>query len=243
MKITAIVITYNEEEMIQGCLESIKWADEILVIDSNSSDKTRVIAKSAGAVVYKDRFINFSQIRNFALRKAKGDWILYIDADERTTPELASEIKKSIKNSSCSAYFIKRKNFYLGKQWSYIEKMLRLFRRDKLKGWRGEVHESPIIEGTAGLLSNYLLHFTHRNISKMVEKTNQWSEFEADMRFRAHHPKMSSWRFFRVMLTAFWNSFVKEQGFKAGTAGLIESIYQSFSMFITYAKLWERESK
>jgi len=107
------------------------------------------------------------------------------------------------------------------------------------------VHETPTIKGAFGEIERPINHYTHRSLSQMVEKTNEWSEYEAELRIKAGHPEMTWWRFFRVIVTAFFKSYVFEKGYKNGTEGIIEAIYQSFSIFITYAKLWEmqREKK
>lgn len=246
MKLSVVIIVKNEEEMIGECLQSVrKLTDEIIVVDGGSEDKTVEIAKKAGAKVLVYPSNDFSQSRNFALRQAQGDWILYVDADERVTPELVQSIKhqiSSIKNEEISAYRVKRKNFYLGNhEWPYIEKIERLFKKDALLGWQGKLHESPIVKGMIGELSGFLLHFTHRDLSSMVEKTIEWSEIEAELRFQAGHPEISWWRFPKVMFGEFYNYFIKQKGFKAGTVGIIESIYQAFSIFVTYARLWEKQ--
>jgi len=108
-----------------------------------------------------------------------------------------------------------------------------------LKGWKGQLHESPIIEGSIGELDGYIFHFTHRDLESMLDKTIEWSSVEALLRYNSGHPQITWWRFPRVMITAFLNSYIKQQGFRAGAVGVVESMYQSFSMFITYAKLWE----
>ncbi len=243
MTISCVIITKNEEKMIKECLESISWADEIIVIDSQSTDHTAHIAQKQGARVFSIKFRDFATSRNYALEIVKSDWIMYIDADERVSPELATEIKDKIEHINYSIYSIKRKNYYLGHPWPHIEEIKRLFRVDALKGWYGQLHESPESSGACGVLDNYLLHYTHTDISSMVEKTNKWSEIEAKLRFNSNHPPLSWWRFLRVMLTTYWDYYVSQRGFQAGTVGLIESIYQSFSTFITYAKLWEMQQK
>ena len=105
------------------------------------------------------------------------------------------------------------------------------------------MHESPIVEGAIGQLQSPIVHFSHRDLFSMVEKTNEWSEIEAKLRFKSQHPKMTWWRFPRVMMTAFFNSYILQGGWKIGTVGIMESIYQAFSTFITYAKLWELQKK
>ncbi len=122
--------------------------------------------------------------------------------------------------------------------------MERLFWKDSLIKWKGKVHESPVVSGSVGILNEPLLHYTHRTLDEMVNKTNEWSATEAKLRYEAGHPPVVWWRFIRVMFTAFSDSYFIQGGWKAGVTGLIESIYQSFSIFITYAKLWElQESK
>lgn len=247
MQLSGIIIAKNEEERIANCIDSISFCDEIVVVDSSSTDKTVAIAKRMGAVVFEQQSSDFSDMRNFGLSKAKGEWIFYIDADERATPELARDIKYQIvnsKNESIGAFKVKRKNFYLGNhEWPYIEHLERVFKKEKLKGWYGKLHESPKVDGEISELDGFLLHYSHRDLSLMLEKTIEWSQIEAETRLKAGHPKMTWWRFPRVMVTAFWDSYIRQEGWKAGTAGLIESMYQSFSMFITYARLWEMQNK
>ena len=120
--------------------------------------------------------------------------------------------------------------------------MVRLVRKDALVGWQGGLHETAQVRGKIGRLDGELMHDTHRDLTGMLEKTNIWSDFEAQLRYKNNHPPISWWRFFRVMISAFWKSYIREKGYLAGTVGLIESLYQSFSMFITYAKLWEKQN-
>ncbi len=244
MKLTAIIITKNEEKNITACLKKLDFTDEIIVIDNESEDKTVQIAKELGAKVYKVAGLDFSYLRNIGKEKAKGKWILYIDADEEVTKSLASEIKEVVdKERKFSAYTILRKNYFFGKSWPGYEKMIRLIKKDALLGWCGSLHESPMVIGEIGVLKSPLLHFTHNDLSSMVSKTNEWSEIEAQLRYKNNHPKVTWWRFYSVMFSTFWNSYIKNAGWKMGTAGLVESIYQAFSMFITYAKLWEKQNR
>lgn len=246
-RISAIILTKNAEDLIADCIDSVSFCDEVIVIDDNSTDRTPDLSRHMGAQVYTDPASSFAEKRNFGLKKAKGKWVFYIDSDERVTPELKKSIEKIIgkERSGVSAYKIKRKNYYFGKhEWPYIEKLERLFKKSKLQEWYGALHETPKVDGLVeDIEDGFLVHYTHRDLTSMVEKTNNWSEVEAELRLKSHHPKMSAWRFFRVMLTAFYNSYVKQEGWRAGTAGLVESIFQAFSMFITYAKLWEKQNK
>jgi glycosyltransferase involved in cell wall biosynthesis len=243
-KISVIILTKNVEGLIADCIDSVSFCDEVIVIDDGSTDRTAELAKMLGATVYPLIARSFSERRNFGLKKTKGKWVLYIDADERISSELKEAIVKVIKEDKgkYDAYKLQRKNFYFGNhEWPYIEHLERLFKRTALKEWQGQLHETATVAGKIGKLDGFLLHYTHRDLTSMVDKTIQWSEVEAELRFNTNHPKMVWWRFFRVMATAFYDSFVKQKGYKAGTAGVVESIYQSFSMFITYARLWEMQ--
>lgn len=244
--ISVIILTKNEEPRIKGCINSVLWADEIIIVDNGSTDNTVEIAKKSGAVVYEIKEQNFSHLREFGAQKSKNDWILYIDADEIVPDTLKNEICSIIEkfNPSISpvGYSITRTNMYLGNVlWPVKDSMMRLFYKKALIGWQGELHESAKINGASQFLKESLIHHTHRTLEEMVSKTNVWSETEANLRISAHHPAIVPWRIVRVMLTAFWNSYIRQKGWKAGVGGMIESMYQAFSMFITYAKVWEKQ--
>lgn len=244
-KITAVIIAKNEEEMIGDCLRSLSFCDAIIVVDNSSSDNTVGIAKKVGAKIITVKSDNLSELRSAPLKKISTEYVLYIDADERVTKELADEILGTISSGAdVVAFYLFRQNYYFGNHpWPKKERLERLFKTEALKGWRGILHESPIFFGATGEFKNPLLHYTHRNFSSMVTKTNDWSVKEAELRFQAHHPPMSWWRFPRVMIGAFFQSYITSQGYKAGMVGLLESIYQAFSMFVTYAKLWELQQR
>lgn len=245
-RVSAIVIAKNEENRIADCLDSLSFCSEIIVIDCGSNDLTAEVSKRMGAKVFGHESEDFSELRNFGLKKATGAWVLYIDADERVSRELMQSIKYrvfNIEEDNVSAYKLQRKNFYFGNhEWPYIEHLERLFRKEKLEGWYGKLHESPKVNGKIGELNGYLLHYSHRNLTSMVKKTIEWSKVEAELRFRSSHPRVTWWRFSRVMLTAFFDSYIKQGGWRVGTAGLVESMYQAFSIFITYARLWELQN-
>jgi glycosyltransferase involved in cell wall biosynthesis len=246
ISLSVIVIAKNEEARVGDCLDAVQFASERLVLDNGSTDKTSDIAKSRGAEVKTLRSDDFAELRNKAAKLAHGEWILYIDADEKVSTLLAENIKKTIgmwKAGDASGFEILRENYYLGRRWPKSEWMLRLFRAEKFNGWHGALHETPQILGSVGRIDGLLIHNTHRTLVEMVEKTNEWSEIEARLRLVSDHPQISWWRLLRVMGTGFWNSFVVQGGWRVGTVGWIESIYQGFSMFITYAKLWEMQHK
>ncbi len=246
--ITIIILALNEADVIKDAILSVKdIAKEILVINANSTDNTKEIAEKNGALVISRQFKDFSDQRNFAILHAKTPWIMYLDADERLTDSFKKELKEKIESydekGSVGGFYVNRKTFYFGKDWNLTDRVQRVFYKEKFIEWYGVVHETPKIHGEFSEINSPILHFTHRNLSQMVGKTNEWSEYEARLRLKSNHPSMTAWRFIRVMGTEFINSYIKNGGYKNGTYGLIEAIYQAFSMFITYAKLWELQQK
>ncbi len=244
MKISAIIIAKNEADQIEDCIKSLSFVDEIILVDNGSTDDTLNIAKKYKTEIVEVQGLDFSYLRNIGREKAKNTWLLYIDTDERISQELQKEILNCVnKKTSFQAYNLKRQNYYLGKQWPKKENMVRLMKKNVLIGWQGALHETPIINGKIGYLQNLMFHYTHRSLKEMIDKTNEWSEVEASLRFQNNHPQMTWWRFIRVIISSFYQTFIMSEGYKAGTIGLIEGIYQAYSMFITYAKLWEKQNK
>ncbi len=243
--ISAIILAKDEQERIDECIQSVSFCDEIIVIDNKSTDATKVVAAKANARVISLDLSSFADLRNQAYQESKAEWLLYIDADELVSEKLQLSILEAVKGAKrqYSAYRIQRVNTYLGVEFYDSEYMVRLMKRSDLDCWVGEVHETPLIRGTVGDLVGVLRHDTHRTLTSMVEKTNKWSIIEAGLRLKANHPPIVWWRIFRVMLTGFYDSYIKRGGWRVGTAGVIESMYQAFSMFITYAKLYERQQK
>jgi glycosyltransferase involved in cell wall biosynthesis len=246
-KLTVVVIARNEEDKIEDCLKSVKWATQIVVIDNASTDKTAEIAKKHKARVVKttdELTLNYAELRNLGLEEAKEDWILYIDADERVTPELKRELQELV--SGKSVYAIPRKNIILGREMKHggwwPDYVKRLYKKNKLKGWTGELHEEPEFDGEMGHLTNPLVHHKHDKLSEMVTKTNKWSEKEAKLLLDAGHPRMSWWRFFRIMTTELWYRLIIKRAFLDGVEGVIYAIYLMWSKFITYGKLWEMQN-
>ncbi len=247
-KVSVIIIARNEEKMIEDCLKSIgNWADEIVVIDTGSTDKTLDICKKYNCNISRTSKDSFSYWRNLGKEKASFDWIFYLDADERMTDGLKKEMMDTINNSKLFAYVIPRRNFYLGKEvrfgGAYPDYVKRLFRKDKLEKWVGKLHEQPIFEGELGYFKEPMIHITHRDLSSMVNKTSNWSKIEADLLFKANHPPVVGWRILRIMLTELWYRVIRLKGWRDGTVGWIEAIFQVFSRFITYARLWEMQNK
>jgi len=254
-RLSVVIIAKNEEEKIGDCIKSCVWADEVLVIDNDSIDKTASIARKLGAKVIKasgDYTLKYSKLRNIGLNKAKGKWIFYVDADERVTPKLKNEIlsllsKVKSQKSKVNSYAMPRRNIVLGKELKHggwwPDYVKRLYLKSKLKGWKGDLHEEPEFKGAMGHLGNSLIHIKEAKLEDMVKKTNGWSELEAKAMFDANHPKMNVVRFSTAMFREFWLRFIKKQAFLDGGEGIIFGLYQVWSRFISYAKLWELQNK
>lgn len=243
--LSVIIIAKNEEDRIKACLESIKWADEIIIADSGSSDRTLKIAKIYTGNIIKFESQDFSTIRNEAFKKSSGDWVLYVDSDERILLPLKEEIKKLIEADEIGAYAISRKNIIFGHEVNYgpykHDWVVRLFKRSDFDSWSGKVHESVQFRGKLGYTKNSLLHLTHRGVDQIVLKSLEWSKIDAKLRLEAGHPHMSGWRFLRIFITEIFNQGIKRSGFFNGTVGVMDSILQAFSMYITYVRVWEMQ--
>ncbi len=242
--ISVVIIAKNEQELLVGALDSVKWADEVVVIDNDSTDDTAKIAKEHGALVFKTSSKTFSDIRNFSLEKITGEWVLFVDADERVLADLHQEIVEIIGSTpSSAAWAIPRRNIILGEEKKYAafwpDYVIRLFKREKLKGYHGDVHEQPTYEGELGKIKSPFLHLTHRDIDSMVLKSLSWSNIDANLRLQAGHPPMTGIRFLRILVTEIWNQGIIRRGFFNGTVGVIDSLLQVFSLYISYVKLWQ----
>lgn len=227
IKISAIVIVGEKinQKLFKKCLDSISWCDEIIKIDGIKG--------------------TFSKWRNDGAKKAKGDWLLYIDTDEEVTSELKNVIKKVISSDEFPAYAIPRRNFIFGKEMKHCglwpDYVVRLIKRDKLEGWQGDLHEQPKILGEICHLKEPLVHTKHNNLSDMVEKTNKWSEIEAELMFNSHHPQMNIFRFISAGFREFWQRMIIQTAFLDGTEGVVYGLYQVYSRLISYSKLWEKQ--
>lgn len=251
MKLSVIVLAGNEAQMIKDCLLSAKFADEIVLVLANSHDETETIARSLKLPIkyvktFDEYNKNFSKWRNLGYKAAHGDWLFYLDADERIPEKLKEEILKTIFTPTNHTHFaIPRANHFLGQRvrfgGTYPDYVKRLYLRKKFSGYTGYLHEEPKISGTLGYLKNDLLHFTHRDLSSMLKKTMSWTDMEAEALFKANHPPVYWWRFPRMMLTKFWERLIKQQMWRDGTVGWISAIFETFDTFIIYAKLWEKQ--
>lgn len=241
--LTAVVITKNEEDRIKTCLESLKWADELVVIDHGSADSTIGIARQYTNKIFELKDADFDALRNKGIKEAKGQWVLYVDSDERILQPLKEEIQGIARKDQFSAYAISRTNIIFGKKLQFgpyrKDWVIRLFKKDSFEHWVGKIHEYPKFKGELGYCKNQLLHLTHRDVDQIVLKSLEWSKIEAKLRFESGHPKMSGWRFLRILLTETFNQGFKRGGFFNGTIGVMDSLLQVFSMFITYVCLWQ----
>jgi glycosyltransferase involved in cell wall biosynthesis len=247
--LSAVIITKNESRMIGDCLKSLDFVGEIIVVDTGNTDDTDKIAKSVGARVVTSHGTDYSQFRIDGLRAAKFDWILYVDADERVTPALKAELLKVTQNQNftCGAYAIPRTNIYLGRQMHYGgwggESVIRLFPKKCLVSWKNPLHEQPVFTGALGKLTGSLVHYSHRDLSSMLIKTIDFTNYEARLRLEAGHPPVVWWRIFRVMGSEFWLRFVRLSAWRDGVEGCIDGLFQVFNTFIIYARLWEMQKE
>lgn len=240
--LSVVVITLNEERRIAGCLAAVAWADELMVVDSGSSDATVAIARQQGARVVTRPFTTYADQKNAALDAASGDWILSLDADERVTPELANEIRAAIANPGDAAGFaVLRREHMLG-QWIAHgswgpEYKLRLVRRGSGR-WQGAVHETLHANGPTRRLRGVLLHETNDSISDIVRKTDRYTTLEAQ-EAHAAGARPSLWRMALYPPALFVYSYIVRGGWRDGRAGFVLAALAAYYTFLKRAKLWE----
>ena len=238
--ITALVITRNSADVIEGCLKGLTWADGVVVVDSGSTDETCELARKYTDTVVFHEWPGHSAQKNFGHTLVGSDWILSIDADERVTEELQSEIRAAVENPAFDAYRVPFRDWMFGKfiyygSWPH-QAHIRLYRSGKA-AWRGTIHEGVKVDGPVGQLSSPLLHYSHTTIGRFVEKLNKYTDIEAQEMFD---------RGVRVGLAgallgaarAFLGQYVRLQGFRDGGHGLILALLMAFYYFATRAKLW-----
>lgn len=239
--ISAIVLTKDEEKNIEECLETLRWCDEVIVIDDYSEDKTREIARKLGARVFKHHLNNnFAKQRNFGLKKAKGEWVLFVDADERITPELAKEIKQEVKKDERHAFIFKRQDFFMDKPLKHGETAnVKLLRMAKKNGeWQRTVHEVWETKWETKTLKNPILHYPHSSISKFLEEINFHSTLHAQA-LKQEGVKFSLFRLIFNPLGKFFQNYILRLGFLDGMPGLIVALMMSFHSFLARAKLYQ----
>lgn len=245
MSLSIVIITLNEEANLPRTLESVKWADEIVVLDAGSTDRTREIAESFHARFIVEPWKGFAAQKNSALQKATGDWLLSLDADEEVEPALGQEIRETLsKNPAQSGFWIPRKNFFLGR-WIrhggfYPDPKLRLFRRGKGAFEERLVHEDVRIQGPTAKLQNHLLHHAYPTLDSYLEHMNRYSSLGAEMAVARRQVGFSFLDIvIRPRLTFFYNYFLRG-GFLDGREGLLLHRYHADYVSWKYAKAWER---
>jgi glycosyltransferase involved in cell wall biosynthesis len=242
-KLTVTVITRNEAANIAAALESVAWADEILVVDSRSTDETTAIARRLGARVLERDWPGFSAQKNFAAEQASHDWILSVDADERVTPELAAEIRTLLDSEPPDqGYRVPRVSFYLGRwirttDW-YPDHQLRLGDRRQAH-WVGDfVHERLAVEGRVGRLRSELQHFPYRDLSQHLETMNRYTTLAA-RQMALEGRAVTAPALLARPLGAFIRNYVLHGGWRDGGVGLVISALNSYYVFLKFAKLWD----
>jgi len=244
-KLSVIVITHNEERNIGACLASVRWADEIVVVDSQSTDRTVELARQYTSRVHVNPWMGFAEAKNYALAQTSADWVLWLDADERVTPELAREIQQVVRQnrSELVGYSFPRRAYFLGKWirhcgW-YPGRVVRLFRRGAGSFSDSLVHEHLVLDGSIGRLGHDLLHYTDENLEQYFNKFNRYTSLAVEELVANHR----SFRLLDLLARPpvfFFKMYILRLGFLDGIPGLILCALSSCYVFTKYAKLWER---
>ncbi len=243
--ISVCIITRDEEANLPDCLASVAWADEILVVDSGSRDRTRDIAAAAGARVVEHPFEGHVEQKNFAVSAASHDWILSLDADERLTPELAASVRAALESPGTHAGFAcNRRTWHLGRWilhggW-YPDRKVRLFRRDRGRWGGRNPHDHVDLDGPAGLLPGDLLHYSYRDLSAHLRQVDFFTTVSA----REKHARGRRAGVLDLTLRPagkFLRMYLLKAGFLDGFAGFVVAVTGAYYVFLKYAKLRELE--
>lgn len=245
MTLSAVLAAKDEEEMIEGALRSLRFCDEIVVVvDDRSTDRTEEIARRHADKVLVETFEDFAQIRNAGTSAATGTWILHVDADERITPALATEMSTALaQDPDLLAFTIPTINFFWGRRmdhggWSPMPQP-RLVRREHAV-FGGRVHESADLPPERiGALEGERWHLSHRSIEENLTKAIRYGRLEARDRLDAGARRVTPWTFAKVMALEFGRRMVRRAGFRDGMPGTIEGIFQPFALFCAQVMLWE----
>jgi glycosyltransferase involved in cell wall biosynthesis len=244
MKISAVIIALNEEDRIEDALKScLEVADEIVVVDSYSSDKTVEIAKKYGAKIFENEFIDYGSQKNFALQKAEHEWVLNLDADERVSVPLKDEILKLKKRGDIDTdgFLVNRKTAYLGRWikhsgW-YPDRKLRLFKKKKSR-WQGRIHERLVLEGKTSRLDGDILHFTYRDMSDHVRRLNRYSGMQAEDIVK-NGKKLLYLRSLLLPPVTFLRFYIWKAGLLDGFPGFVIALVSSWATAMKYLKAIE----
>jgi glycosyltransferase involved in cell wall biosynthesis len=246
--VSAIVVCFNEEHNIGACLGSLRWCDEIVVVDSFSTDRTVEICRQYTDRVVQRKWSGYRDQKAFAHSLATKEWVLLIDSDERVSPELCAEIKESLLScdSSCVGFAVPRVVFYLERWWWrgdwYPDYDVRLFRRDRATWGGTEPHEKILVDGKVCRLRNALQHFSYRDIEDHVQRINRFTSISSRELFNGKR----RWRLRDALLRPafrFFRCYFLKRGFLEGFAGFYVAATAAVYVFLKYAKLWELESK
>lgn len=243
-KVTATVITLNEAAHIEACLAAVAWADEVLVVDSGSTDGTVERARATGARVITRDWPGYAAQKNFAAGEAAHDWILSVDADERVTPALSAEIRALLPTAGSRAgYRVPRLTWHLG-QWIrttdwYPDFQLRLYDRRRARWGLRRVHESVMADGPVGDLAGHLEHYAYRDLAHHVETMNRYTTLAADDLWHAGR-RASLADLALQPAAAFARNYLLRRGCLSGVAGLVISAMNAQYVFLKFAKLRER---
>lgn len=242
--LTAAILTHNDEKRIERCLKFLKFCDEIVIIDDNSTDTTRELARKYSVKLTKQPLENdFAAQRNRLLEQATGEWLLFIDPDEEVTTELSNEIKAILKEPKYDVYFLKRVDFFWGRPIKYGELstaskkgFIRLVKKGS-GSWKGKVHEEFVTEKPAGQLYNPLQHYPHETISEFIERVNFYSTIRAQELYKKGK-KTSIWSITFFPFGKFIYTYFFKLGFTDGAEGFIYSFMMSFHSFLVRSKLY-----
>jgi len=246
--LSVCIITYNEEKNIRDCLESVQWADEIIVVDSYSTDQTVAICREYTDKVFQRPWPGHVEQKNFAIDQASGDWILGLDADERISAELAAEIRAVLNRQDAGAdgFFFPRHSFYLGRWinhggW-YPDSKLRLFKRGKARWGGTNPHDKVLLSGKSAHLKGEMTHFVYENISQQLKTVDSFSSITA----KGFHENHNRFRLHRLLFRPwfkFFETYVFKKGFLDGLPGFIIAVISSHYVFLKYAKLWDLQQQ
>ena len=250
--ISVVILAKNEEKMIQDCIKSILgWVDEVIVVDDESSDKTREIAQSLGAEVVIRKMDIEGRHRNWAYAQARNKWILSLDADERVTPELKEEIIETIVNPGKFKGFTIPYRNYIGDHWIryggwYPSAKFRLFIKDKFRWEEVEVHPCAFLDGPTGELKNDIIHYSYENFEDFLSKTNKQTTLEAIKwhKLSLENPKKARYKMnlFHALwrtLDRFIRTFFVKKGYRDGFIGFMVAYFSSLYQIVSYAKYRE----
>jgi (heptosyl)LPS beta-1,4-glucosyltransferase len=238
-ELTAVILTLDEADNIVACVESLAWADQVVVFDSFSKDDTVALARAAGAQIKQANFQDYAQQRNAALDAVNADWIFFVDADERGTDSLGAEIRRVIQERPESGWYVPRHNFIfgrltLGAGW-YPDYQLRLFRYGRVR-YERPVHEIAIVDGSIGYLENALIHHNYAHTRHFHAKQSAYVNYDAGkLKDEGIRPKV--YTPFTQPLRHFWWRFVTLEGYQDGVHGLRLSLYMAYYEWVKYRKL------